>query len=223
MKKTLTLVVAAVALALLASGGSAQASLVANGGFEATAPGANGGDLIYIGAGIETIGPSTSGNTVGAWNVTAGSVDLVTGYFVAPEGVNSLDLSGIDRGTISQSIFLNAGTYQLSFLMSGNQGGPPTTKTVDVSLFGPSDQFSTTFAAYGNGTWATETANFTVASGSYLLQFKDISAGNSAYGATLDNIQLTAVPEPTTVVAGVLMLLPFGVSTLRILRKTRTA
>ena len=32
-----------------------------------------------------------------------------------------------------------------------------------------------------------------------------------------------AVPEPTTIIAGVLLLLPFGASTLRILRKNRTA
>jgi hypothetical protein len=32
-----------------------------------------------------------------------------------------------------------------------------------------------------------------------------------------------SVPEPTTMIAGALLLLPFGVSTLRILRKTRTA
>lgn len=33
----------------------------------------------------------------------------------------------------------------------------------------------------------------------------------------------TPVPEPTTMIAGVLLLLPFGASTFRILRKTRTA
>ena len=35
--------------------------------------------------------------------------------------------------------------------------------------------------------------------------------------------ETTAVPEPTTVIAGALLLLPFGASTLRIMRKTRTA
>jgi hypothetical protein len=33
----------------------------------------------------------------------------------------------------------------------------------------------------------------------------------------------TAVPEPSTVVAGALLLLPFGVSTLRILRKSKAS
>ena len=34
---------------------------------------------------------------------------------------------------------------------------------------------------------------------------------------------VVAVPEPATIISGVLMLLPFGASTLRILRKNRTA
>jgi hypothetical protein len=34
---------------------------------------------------------------------------------------------------------------------------------------------------------------------------------------------LTAVPEPTTMIAGALLLLPFGASTLRFMRKNRAA
>jgi hypothetical protein len=37
------------------------------------------------------------------------------------------------------------------------------------------------------------------------------------------DVQLTAVPEPTTIIAGALLLLPFGASTLRMLRKRQTA
>jgi hypothetical protein len=33
----------------------------------------------------------------------------------------------------------------------------------------------------------------------------------------------TVVPEPTTMIAGALLLLPFGASTLRLLRKNRKA
>jgi hypothetical protein len=54
----------------------------------------------------------------------------------------------------------------------------------------------------------------------------------SASSPTADLIGLTssdgqnyvvAVPEPTTIISGMLMLLPFGASTLRILRKNRAA
>jgi hypothetical protein len=58
-------------------------------------------------------------------------------------------------------------------------------------------------------------------------------AANGAYGVVAldlgvssapaqDQLAIIAVPEPTTVVAGALLLLPFGASVLRILRKTRT-
>ena len=42
-------------------------------------------------------------------------------------------------------------------------------------------------------------------------------------GTPAAHITGTPVPEPTTLVAGALLLLPFGFSTLRILRKSRTA
>jgi len=41
--------------------------------------------------------------------------------------------------------------------------------------------------------------------------------------ANIDSITLFPVPEPTTMITGALLLLPFGASTLRILRKTRKA
>lgn len=50
------------------------------------------------------------------------------------------------------------------------------------------------------------------------------SLGNGWDKASDVNVQVsgTAIPEPSTVVAGALLLLPFGVSTLRMLRKSRT-
>jgi hypothetical protein len=46
--------------------------------------------------------------------------------------------------------------------------------------------------------------------------------GNSVvfqYGTSLDEPSFPSVPEPTTVLAGALLLLPFGASTIRILRR----
>jgi hypothetical protein len=54
--------------------------------------------------------------------------------------------------------------------------------------------------------------------------------GNGAYGVValnlydgIDQPQLAQVPEPTTMIAAALLLLPFGASTLRILRRNRMA
>ena len=44
-----------------------------------------------------------------------------------------------------------------------------------------------------------------------------------ANSAFIDDVNLTAVPEPTTLIAGALLLLPFAASTLRRLRKNRVA
>jgi hypothetical protein len=49
-------------------------------------------------------------------------------------------------------------------------------------------------------------------------------ANGSIQDTYSQNVQvLAAVPEPTTMIAGAMLLLPFGASMLRILRKNRTA
>jgi hypothetical protein len=48
------------------------------------------------------------------------------------------------------------------------------------------------------------------------------SEGQGFFGPNL-SFSISTVPEPTTMIAGALLLLPFGASTLRILRKNRTA
>jgi len=60
-----------------------------------------------------------------------------------------------------------------------------------------------------------------------------LANGNGAYGVEALNLydstgaahqpQLIEVPEPTTMISGALLLLPFGASTLRILRRNRAA
>ena len=67
---------------------------------------------------------------------------------------------------------------------------------------------------YYNGAVATEAAG-EIASLSHLTAQADLIALTSS---TEQNF-VVAVPEPTTIMAGVLMLLPFGASTLRILRR----
>jgi len=44
-----------------------------------------------------------------------------------------------------------------------------------------------------------------------------------SFGASINVSAVSAVPEPTTMIAGALLLLPFGASTLRVLRKRQTA
>jgi len=55
------------------------------------------------------------------------------------------------------------------------------------------------------------------------LAFDKVIASSTQYAFEFDNVAYSAVPEPTTMVAGALLLLPFGASTLRMLRKNRAA
>ena len=50
-----------------------------------------------------------------------------------------------------------------------------------------------------------------------------INPGYADGGNNQTEFTVTAVPEPTTIISGMLMLLPFGASTLRILRRNRAA
>ena len=60
--------------------------------------------------------------------------------------------------------------------------------------------------------------------GSYSLWGWEFGAGqNNDYTQTYGIATLAPVPEPTTMVAGALLLLPFGASTIRFLRKRQTA
>jgi hypothetical protein len=85
--------------------------------------------------------------------------------------------------------------------------------------------FTTIFTLPSNGTWVNESFATDSAVNKLLLTPLD-NSGNAyaqAYPANgyfwMDNVQLTAVPEPTTMISGALMLLPFGSSAFRQLRK----
>ena len=73
----------------------------------------------------------------------------------------------------------------------------------------------------GAGTWQTFSTSFVAESG--LPDFIDLNTELSGNDFVVSEISLTAVPEPSTIISGALMLLPFGASTVRILRKRATA
>jgi hypothetical protein len=95
--------------------------------------------------------------------------------------------------------------------------------------------FGTGMSGFGPGNSITEVITSTVG-GLTANAFDELSAPGGGHGPFLSaaHVQNTTgagsggsgwiapVPEPTTMIAGALLLLPFGASTLRILRKGRT-
>jgi hypothetical protein len=57
------------------------------------------------------------------------------------------------------------------------------------------------------------------ATGDYTFVLDAYNAGGTLIGQSDITVDVTAVPEPTTMIAGALLLLPFGAGTLRILRR----
>jgi choice-of-anchor C domain-containing protein len=200
--------ITAAGVVLMGSPNFASANLVIDGGFE----------LPSITGTFTTYNPGA----MGGWTVVSGSVDLIRNYWQPAEGSQSLDTAGNISGKIEQTIATTIGTtYRLSFDMSGNPDGSPTIKSLLVT-FGAASQtftFDTTGITKANMHWTPMSWDIVATSSSSVLSFQD--SGGTAYGSALDNVSLVPVPEPATMIAGALLLLPFGASTFRILRKNR--
>jgi choice-of-anchor C domain-containing protein len=132
-------------------------------------------------------------------------VDLITNYWDASDGVDSVDLSGYAAGSISQTFPTVPGvTYKVTFDMSANPDGGPrvysmsvdatgnaaATYTYDTGAKGNSSNF---YAPNGDMKWETMTYSFTATSASTTLTFSDITPPIIPYwfGPGLDNVRLT--------------------------------
>ncbi len=76
-------------------------------------------------------------------------------------------------------------------------------------------------SAFVSGGWASG-GSVSWSPGEYLLGWEDLRIGGGAepdYQDMLVKVNAVPVPEPTTMIAGVLLLLPFAASSLRILRR----
>jgi choice-of-anchor C domain-containing protein len=213
MKSLKSIVAASTVGTMLLLSGSAFANLVVDGGFEQ--PAVSGPSQFY-----------NAGDTMGGWTVSAGSVDLIGSLWQAAGGSSqSVDMAGSASGTIEQTITgVTAGDwYNLTFDMSGNPDGSPAIKTLVVTFGSTTMEFTfdTTGISHANMGWLPQSGSFQASGSSTVLSFRDASVEGTSFGAAIDNVSL--VPEPTTLIAGALLLLPFGASTLRRLRKSRTA
>jgi choice-of-anchor C domain-containing protein len=190
-------------------GAAAQAVTVVNGSFES----------VVVGGSFDTYLPGNTSLT--GWSIDAGSIDHIGNYWQASDGVQSVDLNGLQPSTISQTITgLNTGSrYELSFDMAGNNDGLPVIKSLLASIGSTSGifTFDTTGTSNTNMGWITYTLGFTASNASMLLSFASAPFGGfDAFGPALDNVSIAAVPLP----AG-LPLLALGIGGLAAVRRRR--
>ena len=181
------------------------AALMATAGIASTSVQAAGN--ILINGDFETLGFTFPGNfqtlaggdstSLPGWVVGLTSVDVIlndglTNPYGAITGY-SVDLSGTPGpGSVSQTFFATAGEiYDLSFDYWGNFAGGAIPGQLNFTFFGQTSQITVNPLAAGIGAGATFTATTT---GPQTLTFFNPNQSNS--GPTIDNVVLTAVPEP---------------------------
>lgn len=195
--------VAMVATAMISS--AANASLLVNGSFEQGTPQPGSNGFSTLGAGD---------NSVTGWTVFSGSVDWINGYWQAQDGTHSIDLAGNQPGAIEQTFATVAGTlYSVNYWLSGNPDGGDIGKDGVVAAINGAivDASSSITGIQGpsheNMKYSLKNFTFTASGDTTTLRFS--SADNAgAFGAVLDNVSVSAVPEPAT---WAMMLVGFGV------------
>ncbi len=226
---------------LLAASFAAKADLVFNGSFEDLS------STFVPGVDAGTMSLPNGSTAIPGWqvlNVFGGDIawqkssDVAGGNpwgLKASQGNMFIDLTGYsnDSGSpfkggiqLATTIPTTIGqTYRLTFdLGSSLAYDPGVNPVVLVSVTGnPAVQGFT-----GNGSlpdaggfanhWENKTYLFTAVGTSTTLSFTGATPGTE-HVLLLDNVSLTAVPEASTVLAGVLLLLPLAVSAVRIVRK----
>ncbi|MFQ5559813.1 MAG: PEP-CTERM sorting domain-containing protein [Nitrospinota bacterium] len=143
-------------------------------------------------------------NSFSKWTVSDGTVDLKGNggpWDVYPGNGLYVDLDGSTRNagtmTTTPDLFLGAGDYNLSFDLGGNaRGGAPDMLVVSVLLPGTYSEF---FFLPSSSPLTTITRTFTVTSGaSTALAFNHMGGDN--VGMILDNVSLSTVPEPSSLI-----------------------
>jgi hypothetical protein len=153
-------------------------------------------------------------------------VDWIGNYWAPPSpGGGSVDLDGNSVGAISQTFLgLAAGTYKVTFALSGNPDGLPADKALEVSVNGlQAKDYGFTSPLGGNTgiiTYVPESYTFTWLGGNATLKFASLNAGDP-FGAVIGDVAMSAVPEAST---WAMMILGFaGVGFMAYRRKSSPA
>ena len=211
------------------TGSTCSASLISDGSFETPTV-----DTSVSHAGYYYLNIS-SGGAIGAWTFDGPGIGtLVHGnwYGATPWDGNQYLAFNAGQQAPGSAIRQSFGTvpgenYTISFDIG--RGGPGlgvlalSAQALDSSTVIGSQN---AVAPSTVGQFYSYSLSFKANSGITTLMLSDVSEATSDVDLLLDNVRvecLAPVPEPSTIIAGALLLVPFGVSVIRYSRKTRLA
>jgi choice-of-anchor C domain-containing protein len=159
--------------------------LVQDGGFEPPAAPAAGSGFVNL----------ASGRTLGRWIVGSGDIDVLGGEHWTPaSGHQSIDLNGVDSGSVTQQLATSAGAvYQVSFELAGNADGLPTTKALTVTFGATSRDFHFDEGSHTaqNMGWTAQSFTAIAAAATTPLTFTSHTDG--PYGPAIDSVSVQPV------------------------------
>ena len=124
--------------------------------------------------------------------------------------------------SINGSTWVDQGNFPTTFGMYLNGPGNGYTPFYSQSSLNGGDQHVVAYQGYAGRTITIAGSPVAWDANSYVLGWEDLPFASSDLDyqdMVLLVSEITPVPEPTTMIAGALLLLPFGASTLRILRR----
>jgi choice-of-anchor C domain-containing protein len=196
----------------------ASAGLIINGSFE---QGNFGGNPSFrrLTPGSNFLTGWTVGGVAVDWHNTAEMRFPHTG-----DKVLDLHLDGAagSQGTLSQTFATTAGQwYELSFFLSGpgSNFGFPNPRSVNVSIAGIQQTFSTPASLNTNMLWGEHRLRFIATGNTTTLTFTSPHNGAGFWGPVLDDVDVNAIPEP----ASVSLFLAVGAAGLAVVRRRRAA
>lgn len=178
----------------------AATNLVADGSFESA--GVTAGNYAYFTGGDLPGWLALPGDTIEVRNGIVGN---------AQDGVDFIELDSTHNSSILTSFNTVLGqAYQLTFYYSGRPastdfnasfaGGvvPASSNGLSVSVAGTTVNVTSPANTSLDNVWALYTATFTGTGKSMSLMFT-ATGDSDSYGSSLDNVSVTAVPEPASI------------------------
>ena len=153
------------------------------------------------------------GNTsINNWTVETGSIDYIGSLWKASEGTHSIDLNGLQSGTIAQSFNTRINQiYCVNFDLAGNPFGARTLKILNVSIANFTLDYTFDVSDYSsqNMGWKTRSFEFTAIDTISSIRFSSLVPRNA--GPAIDNVQLLECYDCLNVLNGTAVIDDCGI------------